>query len=52
MEENSKEFVQLQFKIALDHLNFLISKVEDLNFTNEQWFLNVMDELNKLSIKY
>ena len=31
---------------------YLIKETENYNLTNEQWFLNKLDEINKLSVKY
>ena len=33
-------------------LEFLIKETENYNLTNEQWFLNKLDLINKLSVKY
>lgn len=52
MEENSKEFLELQFDIALKHMQYLVTKVEELDMIHDQWFLNVLDKLNEISIKH
>ena len=48
MEEN----IKTQFKCIIVVLNSLLKLVEENNLTNEQWFLDYMDEINKLSVKY
>lgn len=44
--------IKTQFKCIIIVLNSLLKLVEENNLTNEQWFLDYMDELNKLSVKY
>lgn len=41
-----------QFNRVIAILEFLIKEVENANLTNEQWFLNKLDYINKLSVKY
>ena len=48
MEERLKK----QFDKVIIILEALIKETENYNWTNEQWFLNKLDEINKLSIKY
>ena len=45
------EFIK-EMKQATDIVEELITVAEENNFTNEQEFLNFLDGLNKLSIKY
>lgn len=47
-----EEKIKTQFKCALITLDSLIKIVEENKLINEQWFLDYMDELNKLSVKY
>lgn len=47
-----EEKIKTQFKCIIVVLNSLLKLVEENNLTNEQWFLDYMDELNKLSVKY
>lgn len=47
-----EEKIKTQFKCALITLDSIIKMVEENKLVNEQWFLDYMDELNKLSIKY
>jgi hypothetical protein len=47
-----EEKIKTQFKCALITLNSAIKIVEENKLVNEQWFLDYMDELNKLSVKY
>ena len=44
MEEKSQKI--------LKEINQLIADAITYKQTNEQWFLDCMDELNKLSVKY
>lgn len=48
MEERLKK----QFDSVILILQYLIKETENYNLTNEQWFLNYLDEINKLSVKY
>lgn len=48
MEERLKK----QFDSVVIILESLIKETENANLTNEQWFLNRLDEINKLSVKY
>lgn len=48
MEERLKK----QFDSVVIILESLIKETENACLTNEQWFLNKLDEINKLSIKY
>lgn len=48
MEERLKK----QFEKVIIILEYLIKETENYNLTNEQWFLNRLDEINKLSVKY
>lgn len=36
----------------IEEVDSFIRLVESKDLTNEQWFLNFLDELNELSIKY
>ena len=47
-----EERLNTQFNRVIAILEFLIKEVENANLTNEQWFLNKLDYINKLSIKY
>lgn len=47
-----EEKIKTQFKCALITLDSVIKMVEENKLINEQWFLDYMDELNKLSVKY
>lgn len=47
-----EEKIKTQFKRALITLDSIIKMVEENKLVNEQWFLDYMDELNKLSVKY
>lgn len=47
-----EEKIKAQFKYTLITLDSLIKIVEENKLINEQWFLDYMDELNKLSVKY
>ena len=41
-----------EYDIAIAIINSLIETAEMNNWTNEQWFLDFLDTLNKLSVKY
>ena len=47
-----EEKIKTQFKQMLITLESIIRSIEERGLTNEQWFLDYMDELNKLSVKY
>lgn len=47
-----EERLNTQFNRVITILEFLIKEVENANLTNEQWFLNKLDYINKLSVKY
>ena len=47
-----EEKIKIQFKSLVITLNSLIQMVEKKGLTNEQWFLDSLDEINKLSVKY
>ena len=47
-----EERLQKQFEKVITILEFLIKETENYNLTNEQWFLNKLDLINKLSVKY
>lgn len=42
----------IEYDIAIAIINSLIETAEMNNWTNEQWFLDWLDTLNKLSVKY
>jgi hypothetical protein len=48
MEERLKK----QFDRIIVILECSIEEVANANLTNEQWFLNKLDYINKLSVKY
>ena len=41
-----------EYDIAIAIINSLIETAEMNNWTNEQWFLDWIDEINKLSVTY
>lgn len=47
-----EERLQKQFDRVIVILESLIKETENANLTNEQWFLNKLDYINKLSVKY
>lgn len=47
-----EERLQTQFDRVITILQYLIKETENYNLTNEQWFLNRLDWINKLSVKY
>lgn len=47
-----EESLQKQFDRVIVILESLIKETENANLTNEQWFLNKLDYINKLSVKY
>ncbi len=36
----------------IETVSLYIEKIEENNMTNEQFFLDILDELNKYSVKY
>lgn len=47
-----EEKIKTQFNCLVITLDSLIQMVEERGMTNEQWFLDSLDEINKLSVKY
>lgn len=47
-----EERLQKQFERIIVILECSIKEAEYANLTNEQWFLNSLDQINKLSVKY
>lgn len=47
-----EESLQKQFDRVIAILECLIKETENANLTNEQWFLNRLNYINKLSVKY
>lgn len=47
-----EERLEKQFDRIIVILECSIKEVENANLTNEQWFLNKLDYINKLSVKY
>ena len=47
-----EEKIKTHFKCIVITLDSLIQMVEEKGLTNEQWFLDSLDEINKLSVKY
>ena len=41
-----------EYDIAIAIINSLIETAEMNNWTDSQWFLDWIDEINKLSVKY
>lgn len=47
-----EEKIKLQLNCLVTTLDTIIRMVEEQGLINEQWFLNYLDEINKLSVKY
>lgn len=47
-----EEKIKLQLNCLVTTLDTIIRMVEEQDLINEQWFLNYLDEINKLSVKY
>lgn len=47
-----EEKIKTQFKCLIVTLDSIITMVEEQGLTNEQWFLDYLDEINKLSVKF
>lgn len=50
--EFNKKRIQLNLKYCIDSLNSLVKEVKENNLENEQWFINFLDELNKISVSW
>ena len=50
--ENKVLDLKLDIEICLGLTKDVIAKAKEGNYTNDQWFLDFVDELNKLSIEY
>ena len=46
-----EEKIKTQFKCLIVTLDSIIKMVEEQGLTNEQWFLDWQDELNKISVR-
>ena len=49
---NMENNLKLKSDIILHNLNNLIVEIENNKLTNKQWVLDVLDKLNKISVKY
>lgn len=47
-----KEYLQFLIKTALNDVDKVIEYAEDKEFINSQEFLDFLDELNELSVRY
>lgn len=52
LREDLIESLKLETKIEIQNIEKLILMVKNNSLTNEQWFLDFLDELNDLSVKY
>lgn len=52
LREDLIESLKLETKIEIQNIEKLILMVKNNSLTNEQWFLDFLDELNNLSVKY
>lgn len=50
--DNEKHRLYNQGLTLLKMLNLYVKQVEDANMTNEQYFLNFLDSINEISIRY
>lgn len=49
MDSNVLKYTSLQL---IEKVELFIELIESKDMTNEQWFLNFLDELNELSVKH
>lgn len=49
MDSNVLKYTALQL---IEKVELFIELIESKDMTNEQWFLNFLDELNELSVKH
>lgn len=47
----NEEVIRRQMEQEIKYLVYLIEKCEKEGLTNEQWFLEIEDQLNQLSVK-
>ena len=52
IQDNMEEYVKDACSATLEVANTIIKLVESYGFQNEQWFLDFMDKLNEISVKY
>lgn len=52
LREDLIESLKVETKIEIQNIEKLILMVKNNSLTNEQWFLDFLDELNDLSVKY
>ena len=44
--------IKSQAQFALDEVRGVVNKIEEKQLQNEQWVLDWLDEINKLSVAY
>lgn len=50
--DNEKNRLYNQGLTLLKMLNLYVKQVEDANMANEQYFLNFLDSINEISVRY
>lgn len=50
--DNEKNRLYNQGLTLLKMLNLYVKQVEDANMTDEQYFLNFLDSINEISVRY
>ena len=51
MEEERKSYLRNKMVVLLRHLKDIVSQAEELKMTNEQYYIDWENELNRLSVK-
>jgi len=44
--------LRIQCQVIMNNAEFVLQQCEERGATNEQWFLDFLDQLNKLSVKF
>ena len=51
MIEERKSYIRNKMAFLLRHIKDIVSQAEELKMTNEQYYIDWENELNKLSVK-
>lgn len=52
MTKEREELFKMQLEREIEHIEYLLAKIEKEHVENEQYVLDFLDKLNKLSVKY
>lgn len=52
MNDEYMEMIKDGMQRSLEQLQSWFEKAENNGYVNEQWFINILDKLNEMSVKY